>query len=498
MKRLFLCLLWGFLTLSCNLATAQMVTITKCAESKNIDVESVMNGWYLGRDYEGHDCWLMRTDDGPSSFVEDDDWQVVSLDCNLNVYNRLELPYTNKCSVAAVTTDDASAYMILVDSSESKKTVVLKASVNLDSLTLDSNRIDTVNVITFAKKDRCYIWVASSEDGDYVGMISLLQFTATKKYVAEAVLFDRQLNRLWGKEFPVGTTNGMVVTDEGEIVTMGYELDGAETHFTFNVISARAGDSFGLSLECDRVSDLQMVSLFNRSVICAGLYSSIKSDPREKLVAGTVSMAFDIDSMKITNFMLRPFQNEEVNIFLNKKTKKIQRDREVKMVAPLTSTATSYGAVMAVGHRHVLHYTNANGTVSDTYFAQGIHLEAFDDEGGLKWVRNIRRNDMEKDDEDGMYIALFAEGDTVCLVKSESPKEPSEYDIAKESKEYEVGEKSNLVLYRITENGDVTKTVLEKKTKFSLIGAAKRDDGSVVLITRKGRKIRQVELKLGE
>ncbi len=180
---------------------------------------------------------------------------------------------------------------------------------------------------------------------------------------------------------------------------------------------------------------------------------------------------------------------------MNKKTKKVQKEKVMPMVVPLAYAATPYGAVLAVGHRHVLRYKNANGTISTTYFTQGIHLVAIDDNANVKWVRNLRRNDIEKDEDGMLYMALFAENDTVCLVKSECAKYPADYNIAKEAKEYEMGDKGNLVLYRVAEDGEVRKDILEQKTKHMLVSAAKSEDGSVLLLTLKGRKSRLVELK---
>jgi hypothetical protein len=103
---------------------------------------------------------------------------------------------------------------------------------------------------------------------------------------------------------------------------------------------------------------------------------------------------------------------------------------------------------------------------------------------------------MQKNMDDKLYIALFAKGDTVCLVKSEHPKYPGSYDIAKDAKELEMGDKNNLVLYAVSVAGDVKKTVLEQKTKHSLVSAAKRENGDIVMLTLDGSKSRMVEMKI--
>jgi hypothetical protein len=193
---------------------------------------------------------------------------------------------------------------------------------------------------------------------------------------------------------------------------------------------------------------------------------------------------------------MRYFQNEDINILTNEKTKKIQRDRELPDVAPLSYVPTSYGMVMAVGRMVEGKDVNANGTKTCDYSGVGIHLVAVDATGAVKWVRNVRRNDRQTDSKALLRTPLFMMGETLCLVKNENHKEPGEYIISNDAREYEVGDKSNLVLYRFSEEGDVRKDVLERKTKQALGAAALRYDGTALLITVKGSKTRKMEMTL--
>ena len=165
------------------------------------------------------------------------------------------------------------------------------------------------------------------------------------------------------------------------------------------------------------------------------------------------------------------------------------------MVSMLGTLRMPYGAVVAVGHRHRLRYTNANGTIENSWYARGIHLLAVDTLGELKWVRNIRRCD-QTDITDGLLdIHLFADGDKACLLKNEHHKEPVEYIITEEAREYEVGDKSNLVLYSISGNGVVSKDLMEKETKQMLAGMGRRMDGSWILLSFRGSKCRKAVMK---
>ena len=59
-----------------------------------------------------------------------------------------------------------------------------------------------------------------------------------------------------------------------------------------------------------------------------------------------------------------------------------------------------------------------------------------------------------------------------------------------------MGDKNNLVLYALNEEGNVKKTVLEQKTKHAVVSAAKRGNNEMVMLTLDGNKSRMVEMKI--
>ena len=473
---------------SCALAQSGELTLTMGNESKEVEDEDVLRAIYMGS-AGNQTCWLTREDDN------DDAWSAYSVDSNMHVSKWLRLPIKEEYELVSMIRNGSVASVIMVDSSNARNTLVLRFSVDMDSLMLMDDRIDTLANFKLDKGDHCFVWGAVSNNEQYMGLLTLQQFAKKKEYVSTATMYDRGMNELWSKEFPVGTTSCLAVSDYGEMLTLGSKREATAERFLVSVIDANMGENYSATVTCDRLQEMRIVNVLGRKMICAGIFSPNGTDLEDKLVRGTAMMAFDLDSATVTNFTLYPFQNEDVNILLNKKTKKVQRDKAVPMVVPLASAPMPYGAVLAVGHRHMLRYKNANGTVSTTYYTQGLQLVAIDENGGLKWVRNIRRNDIAKGNDDLLYIALFGSDDNVCLLKSESPKYPAEYNIASEAKEYEMGDKGNLVLYRVAENGDVTKSILEQKTKHMLVSAAKTEEGSVLLMTMKGSKSRLGVLK---
>ena len=277
--------------------------------------------------------------------------------------------------------------------------------------------------------------------------------------------------------------------------TLGLESTSNGMRFLLNVMNRAGADSYRMDIQCDPIHDLRIVNVIGKKALCAGLVTMLSADVDKDLTSGVATMVFDVDSMSVAEFKIRFFQNEDKNILMNKHTKKVRREQDMPMVDMLGSIRMPYGAVVAVGHHHVLHYTNANGTVEDSWYAQGIHMMAFDTVGNLMWVRNIRRCD-ETDIADGILnLHLFADGDNACLLKNENRKEPAEYNIAEEGREYEVGDKSNLVLYSIAPGGEVSKSIIEKETKHALANIGRRADGSWVLLSFRGSRCRMAVMK---
>lgn len=473
----------------------QNVIIKKGNEGNRTDPQMVANGRYLAT-VDGLDCWLTQSEEGARGFVEDEDWQVVRLNDDMFPLERRELLMTEHCVPLAWAVKGKWASMLLVDSSQRKQTTVLKASVSLDSLQLKDGRVDTVTKFAYAKKDRCHVWGAMSANGEYMGTLSVVQYTERKQYISIATVYDAELKEVWSREFAVGTVECIYITDDGRMLTLGTEREGEEEHFIICVIDRLGGDKFNMTVQCEPVKDMRIVNVLGPQMLCAGLIKSADAKKDEDLTSGVATLSFNLDSMSIGGFTMRYFQNEDINILTNEKTKKIQRDRELPDVVPLSYVPTSYGFVMSVGRMVEEKDVNANGTKTCDYNGVGIHLVAVDATGAVKWVRNVRRNDRQTDSKALLRTPLFMMGETLCLVKNENRKEPGEYIISNDAREYEVGDKSNLVLYRFSEEGDVRKDVLERKTKQALGAAALRYDGTTLLITVKGSKTRKMEMTL--
>lgn len=469
-------------------AVAQQAVLSKGMESKLVDADNIVGGLYLGT-YEGLDCWLFT---GKRHLK-----QLVMTDQNLVTLNVVDLPGSNKCDVLAGSIRGNRAAVLVADQSEKRQTVVLAYHLDLDSLTA-LGPADTVEVFSYDRKDKCMVWGATSPNQQYNAFVGIVQFTEKKQYRTEIRLYDADMNPLWVTEFALGSMYELVVGDDGTVVTLGSEYEEEENHFIFNVVTEKQSNSYDVVVKCDPVYEPHLVGLVGTRAMVMGLFTPTDYANNDTYSGGVVGMAFDVFKATLTGFVLHPYQNEEINILYNKKTKKVQRDQMAEYVKVLGTTTTPYGAAIAVGRRFRTNYVEANGTIKTTFRDMGIHCMAVDTVGQMRWVRNFRRDDRQVGDDDLMHVSLLNRNNDVCLVKSEPTKAPSIYDISNESPKLDMGKKNHLVMYSVNYDGDVNKMVIESKSKHSLLRSIFRSDGSLMLLTARGSKNRLAQLKFTE
>ena len=476
-------------------ARGQNKELTKIgAESKKVNPDMLLNAQYLGA-LDGVDMWLTKSEDGVKGLANKRDWHVVKLSDALIPIERADLPKTHQCELLGAACYQQNALVLLVDSSASGRTTIFGARVSTDSLRLAEGRLDTVDHYTYGRKDRCKVWSAVSPNGRYFAVLTRVLHKAKDTVYVTKVL-DENLNEVWSKDFNFGYPEVVYVDDNGKVYAMETERIQDGMTFKMTLIDRSGADSYSNEKKCDPVQDLQIVNVIGKKVLCTGLYKSAAAKPKEDVTSGVVTMVFDVDSMSLTKFNIRPYENDDKNIILNEHTiRDQQRVRDLPMMTPLGSLRMPYGALLAVGHHHSLRYVNANGSVTNTFNGMGVILLAIDMNGNVKWVRHIRRNDISGLSDATIALHMFADGETAYVVKNETPKAPALYDIAKKAREYEVGDKSNLVLYGISASGEVTKSILEKNTKQVMANIGSRKDGSCAVLTFRGSKCRMAVLE---
>ena len=481
MKRTIILLL---LAVSGSLA-AQQAIVARGSETKNVAPENLASAIYVGF-HDNADCWIFEGKKNVKQFVVANQ--------NLEPLRLVELPDSRHANILTTAIAGNTATVIVTDDSKKERTLVLRHTIDLTTGTVGAIP-DTLQNLTYGRKDECMVWGAKSPDGNLLGLVSIVVYTQQKQYHTVISLLSASGDQLWEKEFALGSMSNLFVTSEGRIVTLGMEPEGEETHFIFNVLSQYKEAAYSVAVKCDPVREVKLVNVIGSHALALGTFNPPDKDPEKNFTGGTLGLSFNIDSASLTGFFMRPLQNEDMNILYNKKTKKMQRDQYADRVEPLAFTPTPFGAAMVVSRCFSETITDDAGDLVEARKSVGLHLVAIDTLGKVKWIRNFRRNDMSKGTDYLLGIGLTTTNKGLALVKAEHPKYPANYDIANDAKKYVSGDKSNLVVYTIADNGDVSKLIVESKTKQTHMRTLKRPDGALLFLSDRGKKVRTATLK---
>lgn len=455
-------------------AGAQFV-IDKGMENHRIDADMMVDATYIG-ELEGQTLWVSQMRNG---------WQVIGADHQMEPVRRQGLKTSAEELLAATISGD-TVTLVLADRQSSRRTDLLLARCTATGQWM----VDTLDTYAHAKKDRCLLWGAVSPSGNYIGLCSIIEYSETKQYSAFISLLTADGMRVFRQEYPLGTMDQMRVTDDGRIATLGTEQEGKTLHLVVNYADRQHAETNEALVTCEPPRELQIANIVGSRLVAIGTVSGSGFRGAEELCGGDIAFAFDLDSAKLIGFTIRPFQNEDINIFYNKPTKKVQRELFSEHATPLGFYPLPYGGMMVVGRNYEKITLADNGTEEHSFYRVGLHLIAVDLDGNISWVRNLRRNDFEKKNPELLNIGLMTMGDTLCLVKSECRKYPLVYDIGKDAKSLKLGDKNNLVLYTIAPDGEVHKDILEAKSKHSLLKLTPKGD----IITVRSSRLRHIKL----
>ena len=463
-------------------------TLTTGAESRNMDAEMLSEAKYLGQ-YEGLHCW--------AGGKEGEQKVVMLTDHNMMPMSSMVLPESSEgCKIMTATMDDGKACLTLVDSSYAKMTFIYSSVIELATMRPADSTAPMVLVdsLGYGRNDHCYAWGAVSPNGRLAAIIYIVEYTDRQQYSARAILYDAQLREQWRKDYALGSMENLVVTDDGTMVTTGFEEGGDETHFIYNILERNRAETFDAVVQCPHVRQLKLAGVAGSKVIGVGTFSPAEGRYQEMLCEGVLTMAFDINSASLTGFNMRTFQNEDLNILLNAKTRRVQKYQDIDLVSVSGYTITDWGAVVAVGRNWHLNRTEDNGTTSLLYHRMGLHLVAIDTTGRVRWVRNLRRNDVQRNDNYLLGLQMTSHEGVTYIVKNEPRRTPPIYEIGREAKLLAMGDRSVLALYTISADGEVEKHILSAKTPYSLLQAIQRPDGHL-LLGAAGKKVKLGEVK---
>ncbi|MCR5822262.1 MAG: hypothetical protein K6F85_05030 [Bacteroidales bacterium] len=410
------------------------------------------------------------------------DIQVALTDGDLRVHRRIAISNTKNMRLLSARLNDGIVSLLFIDESNRKHASIWSALVNLDMMQLVSSSdlnhplptgLTEVYRNDVNRKDKLYAWGASSKNGAYAGLVLVSENEDKGEYTAVEVCFDGLMNRVWEHNSALGTISTIAVTNEGDIYTFGHDVaEDGSTQFTVCEITSAGASKYLFSGRMDQVIRAEILNVEGDRVVAGGIMRSEHSPRKSDWCSGVFGLAFDKRTKALAgNIGMRPFQNEDVCMMTNKSTKKnLKQDYIKEEVETLGYVPTAWGGAMAIGATETRNSVDADGIATESKYCIGIHVFGVDTTGAILWARNIRRNDYQMLDDVYLDALLLSSGDDVALLKCENMKYPSDYNITKPAKKMRIGEKNNLVFYRITSSGDVNKIVLATKQKQMLVG----------------------------
>ncbi len=466
MKRLIIIVM-----LLAAIGTQAFAQLNAGQESKAVSADNLENGLCLGR-YDENDVWLNSTRKG---------WRITALNRDLQVTGTADMEIASERLLAATMSGNAAT--LLLSAQEKKNTYVLVARLPLEG----DATVDTIAAFNMpGRKDKCLLWGATSNLGNYMAVVAVRQFADSAEYAASALLVAPRGNVVYSREFAMTSLDQVFVTDNGCIATLAAENTNSGVDVMVNYVTANVISSGRYTMACDPMREVRIVNVIGNRLLGIAT-TSARGRRADKAVNGLLTFGYDLDSNKVFNFEAHNFVLEDINTLYNNFIRKKQKTLTAENVSLLGTVPTSYGGAMAITRAFEELKNTNDGVTHHTFMHRGIHIVAVNADGGVAWVTNIRCNDNQENSGDDLHIGITGDGENVYVYKTENRKEPSEYEITRAARVQKAGKRGNLVRYAVGPNGFTEKLILERNSKHNFLLVTDNQE----VFTVKGRKVRR-------
>lgn len=394
-------------------------------------------------------------------------------DLEWNDIKSVTLANTKKCSIKeAFRTGDR--LHTIISNYEDKKLSVRHIAVGAQSLEVvdDQMLVDEL----MEKNDESYVWSACSPDKQYYGVVYAIW--GKKNNRAVAMLFDRDMNKLWERSMFYSDVFNVIVTNSGSIVTMrmgAVEENKDITAFRVNMVSAE-GEKHGQYILDADVSDVALLNSDGNRVLAVALegkggYGLLRFGALgSRQYTGLWGLVFDLDKQEIVTANRHPFTDKELLTFSNEPLGTKVVDHSIYFIRKVDECTTPQGG--AVIYQHAWHEETRNVrtgmTMNETVHSQGI-LVVQANMGGELTISRLPQNNQNAGWPD-VGADLLMHGDRLYVVTNESKEESDEYtpdQPAKRSKSLLLANTA-LSVYWFTPDGQGSKRVVERERKALL------------------------------
>lgn len=417
---------------------------------------------------------------------------VVALDKGMNITRSLAIEGSDDDEVMASSISNGKLY-ILTYHKERGKEAFNRWVVNLESMTAEGAPQEVYSQ-SRERKDKTYQWVAQTEDRSVTGLVFITTNRKSDKFEANQFLLDEEMKIEWQREYPLHSMSQMLVTEDGEIITLGRSAERENTPSKIYATIINEDNTQDVDVTANLVvTDLRLISYSKGKMLIMGLGLNVSNKKEVRYFGATLDFA--------TGKMNASYQSLtqlDLNVF--------NGDNQGRNSDPIGYDAfvmrhwksTQFGAVGTLQVRWAVETCNTQGACNIKYYQQGVLIFAINDNGEILWHFPIRSDYAENGLSLLMANSLLVDGDDVYFVQTEHAKWPESYDLTKSMKTLKLHKGSKMIgVYHVSADGKMSKTKQQLEKKAVLAGTAKRFHNNYIGFLTLGKGVTPVELKIG-
>lgn len=467
----------------CTISWAQLPTVSFGEE--NDDYDNIMSSCthFLGS--QGESLYLLTRKTKTFAFICKD-YMLMKCDKNLQSEWSVELPESEDHELLVCSMSENKFTSLIMDEGR-KKGVITKYSVNLNDPAHTVHQEVFRNIET-SKKEFIH-WEASSPNKAFHCLIYVLLDEKQNSAEFAEILLDNELNILWEKQYNLRALNDIFVTNEGQVVTMGYNSNPEKeaSSFIFSILDINNENSFLSEAQHFTAQKAAIVNYVNHKLVVSGLLRSSESTRRDTYYDGVFGLAFDFAANTCHSDTVH-FTNTELNVFGNEKGTKKNKYGFADALVHEQQAQTTFGGAALFRRFYVVESRDYSGLSSRVFNQIGAVAVATDTNGHIIWHRPFRSETVQGEFGNLINIDIFGRGDQVYLMQNEHEKSPQTYDIAPTVKKLKATINSCcLAIYGISYDGSVQKNLFNQDSREMLIDNLFRlDDTHYIFMRAKG------------
>ena len=395
-----------------------------------------------------------------------------------DIVRSVSIPNTKKTSIGEAFRSGDHMHLVL-NCDEDNRLVV--RHIKLDARSLEISADQALVDHPLQKGSESNVWSLSSPNGQYHGVVYAV-WPKKGESQAVAMMFDKDMNKLWERRLVYADVFNVLVTDAGAIATMRMgtvEGNNDITAFRVNLATAEGEKHGEYVLDAD-VSDVALLKCEGSRVLATALegkggYGLLRIGTLgHRHYTGVWGLVFDLDSQKIVVGNRHPFTDDEMLALCNEESGQKFVGKGVQFVQKVDDCPTPQGGAVLYQRtwKETVRDMKTGMTKSETVYHKGILLVQADIQGGLAISRIPQNN--QNASENPVGSSLFCRNGKVYVLTNESKHGTDEYtpDRPAERSRSLIMANAALAIYWFTPDGQGAKQMLETDRKAILFSPA--------------------------